>query len=52
LNCVVGKHATFRLQPISRTKDVVIDDRVVPFAPSVPLQTILFWVTATFESFI
>jgi hypothetical protein len=24
LNCVVGKHATFRLQPISRTKDVVI----------------------------
>ncbi|RCV64281.1 hypothetical protein C5S53_09510 [Methanophagales archaeon] len=24
LNCVVGKHATFRLQPLSRTKDVVI----------------------------
>ena len=24
LNCVVGKHATFRLQPISRAKDVVI----------------------------
>jgi hypothetical protein len=24
LNCVVGKHATFRLQPISRTQDVVI----------------------------
>jgi hypothetical protein len=24
LNCVVGKRATFRLQPISRTKDVVI----------------------------
>jgi hypothetical protein len=24
LNCVVGKHATFRLQPLSRAKDVVI----------------------------
>ncbi|RCV63335.1 hypothetical protein C5S53_14385 [Methanophagales archaeon] len=24
LNCVVGRHATFRLQPISRDKDVVI----------------------------
>jgi hypothetical protein len=24
LNCVVGKRATFRLQPLSRTKDVVI----------------------------
>jgi hypothetical protein len=24
LNCVVGKHATFRLQPLSRTKDVII----------------------------
>jgi hypothetical protein len=24
LNCVVGKHATFRLQPLSRVKDVVI----------------------------
>jgi hypothetical protein len=24
LNCVVGKHATFRLQPLSRTKDIVI----------------------------
>ena len=24
LNCVLGKHATFRLQPLSRAKDVVI----------------------------
>jgi hypothetical protein len=24
LNCVVGKHATFRLQPLSRAEDVVI----------------------------
>jgi hypothetical protein len=24
LNCVVGKRATFRLQPLSRTKDVII----------------------------
>jgi hypothetical protein len=24
LNCVVGKHATFRLQPLSRAKDVII----------------------------
>jgi hypothetical protein len=24
LNCVVGKHATFHLQPLSRAKDVVI----------------------------
>jgi hypothetical protein len=24
LNCIVGKHATFRLQPLSRAKDVVI----------------------------
>ena len=24
LNCVVGRHATFRLQPLSRAKDVVI----------------------------
>jgi len=24
LNCVVGKHATFSLQPLSRAKDVVI----------------------------
>jgi hypothetical protein len=42
LNCVVGKHATFRLQPLSRAKDVVIPI-TLKYGDQSRTFTILFW---------